>query len=205
MRRKQEREPEEHEDRLHEQVEERDDDRAEVHSRPPDEPHAGDHGNEAAADEGVPRRLAQRRRADRPGEVVGRRDGRERHDDEEVEEEHPARHEPGEIVEGAAHERRRSSGLGQRGRPLGVGERDEHEHRPRDEEHERSEAERGTGDDPERDVQRRRDLAVRDREERRCVEDALEAAELACHQSPLLLRSSVKRATPSATNSAPRT
>ena len=31
-----------------------------------------DHGDEPAADEGVPRRLAQRRHADRPGEIVGR-------------------------------------------------------------------------------------------------------------------------------------
>ena len=53
--------------------------------------------------------------------------------------------------------------------------------RARDEQDERRQPERGDRDDAERDVQRRRDLAVRDGEERRRVEHALEAAELACH------------------------
>ena len=47
---------------------------------------------------------------------------------------------------------------------------------PAREEHDRREAERVRGDDPEREVDRRGDLAVGDREERRSVEDALEAA-----------------------------
>ena len=133
--------------------------------------------------------------ADRAGEVVRHEERRERHDDEEVEEEHPARHESGEVVERATHEGRRASGLRQCGRPLRVRERDENEHRAGDEENERREAERGRCDDPECDVERRRDLPVCDREERRSVEDAFEASELASHYLSRF-RSSVKRATP---------
>ena len=198
------RDPEHHEDALHEQVEQRDGERAEVETRPPSDPHPCDHGDECAADDGIPRRLAKRRLADRAGEVVGHEERRERHDDEEVEEEHPARHESGEVVERTAHEGRRASGLRQGGGALRVRERDEDEHRTGDEENEWREAERGRRDDPERDVQRRGDLPVRHREERRSVEDALEASELPGHYRTLL-RSRVKRATPSATNSAPRT
>ena len=54
---------------------------------------------------------------------------------------------------------------------------------PVDEQDERRQPERDRGDDAERDVQRRRDLAVRDGEERRGVENALEPAELARHSA----------------------
>ena len=45
-------------------------------------------------------------------------------------------------------------------------------------------AERLRGDDPEREVDRRADLGVRDGEQRRRVENPLEAANLAGHQRP---------------------
>ena len=204
LRREQERDPEHHEEALHEQVEQRDGERAEVETRTPCDPHACDHGDERTADDGIPRRLAQRRLADRAGEVVGHEERRECHDDEEVEEENPARHETGEIVERTAHEGRRSSGLRQGGGALRVRERDEDEHRSGNQENERREAERHRGHDPECDVQRRGDLPVRHCEQRRSVEDALEPPELPGHYRTLL-RSRVKRATPSAMNSAPRT
>ena len=89
-------------------------------------------------------------------------------------------------------------------RTLRVGERDEDEDPARDEQNERREAERRRSHDPECDVQRRRDLPICDCEERRRVENALEATELAGHY-PVLLRSRVKRATPRTRNSAPRT
>ena len=106
----------------------------------------------------------------------------ERHHDEEVEEERPAGDEPGEIVERPADERRCAAGLRQRGRALGVRERDDQEQRACQQEDERGEAERLRGDDSERDVERRRDLPVRDGEQRRRVEDSLEPAELARHR-----------------------
>ena len=181
LRREQERDPEHHEEPLHEQVEQRDGECAEVETRPPCDPHPCDRGDERAADDGIPRRLPKRRLADRASEVVGHEERRERHDDEEVEEEHPARHESGEVVERTAHEGRRASGLRQGGGALRVRERDEDEHRAGDEEDERREAERGRRDDSERDVQGGCDLPVGNREERRSIEDALEAAELPGH------------------------
>ena len=110
----------------------------------------------------------------------------QRHHDQEVEEEHPAGDEAGKIVERPAHEGRRASGLGERRGALGVGERDQEEDHTGDEQDERREAERGPGDDPERDVQGGRDLPVRDREERGRVEDALEPADLPRHLAPPL-------------------
>ena len=79
----------------------------------------------------------------------------------------------------------------------------------RDEQDDGRQPERVRGDDPEREVDRGADLAVRDREQRRRVEHALEAADLA----PAILaarpvpavRSSWIRATPSATNRPPST
>ena len=157
-----------------------------------------------AADGGVPGRLAQRRLSERAREVVRGEERREGHDDQEVEEEDPARHEPREVVEGAADEGRRAARLRQRGRPLRVRERHEQERGAGDEQDERRQAERHARDDPERDVERGGDLAVRDGEERRRVQHALEAAELACHQR-VLCRSSVKRPTPRTMKSAPTT
>ena len=90
---------------------------------------------------------------------------------------------------------------GMRRGALRVRERDDEEEQPREQEHERREPERGSGDDPERDVERGRDLAVGDREQRRRVEHALEAADLTGHVVSL---SRLRRPTPSATNRPPR-
>ena len=74
-------------------------------------PHARDHGDQRAADDGIPWRLAERRLTERGREVVRDEERGERHDDEEVEEEHPAGDEAGEVVERAPHERRSAAGL----------------------------------------------------------------------------------------------
>ena len=152
-----------------------------MEARAANDPYACDGGDEQAADDRIPRGLSERGLADRAGEVVRREDRGERHDDEEVEEEHPAGDESGQIVERATHEGRRAAGLRQCRRPLRVRERDENEDRTGDEENERREAERGRCDDPERDIERRRDLPVCDREERRSVEDTFEPSKLASH------------------------
>src|SRR5581483_1419450 len=71
--------------------------------------------------------------------------------------------------------------LADRGRPLGVGERDEHEQKADRAEHRRRQAERMQRDDAEREVDRGGDLAVRDGGERGRVEHALQTRELAGH------------------------
>ena len=134
-------------------------------------------------------------------EVVRDEERRERHDDEEVEEERPAGQESGEVVRRAPDEGRCASRLGNRGGALRVRERDDEEERAREQEHERREPERGGGDDAERDVQRGGDLAVGDGEQRRRVEHALEAAELTGHA---VFLSRLSRPTPRATNRPPR-
>ena len=183
--RQQEGEPEEHEHALHDEVEQRDDERSDVESRSADDPDACDDDDDAAADERVPRRLSQRRCAESAGDVVRDEEGGERHHDEEVEEEHPAGHEAGQIVERTSNEGRSASRLRQGGRAFCIGQRHEDEDAARDEQDERRQAERRAGHDAERDVQRGCDLAVRDREERRRVEHPLEAPELARHQRSL--------------------
>ena len=77
---------------------------------------------------------------------------------------------------------------------LGVRERDEQEEQPGDEQHERREAERVQGDDAEREVDRRGDLAVGDREERARVELAAEPGQLAGHALPRPLHVEPRRA-----------
>jgi hypothetical protein len=110
---------------------------------------------------------------------------RERDHDQVVEEERPSRDEAGEVVEGDPDERGGAAGLADRGRPLGVRQGDEQEQRADDEQDDRREAERVQGDDPEREVDRGRDLAVCDREERGGVEDALQPWQLARHGGSL--------------------
>ena len=139
---------------------------------------AADH---ETADDGVPRLVAERGRGDRLRDVVRHEERGQRHHDQEVEEERPARHEAGEVVERPPNERRGAAGLRKRRGALGVRQRHHEEEDAGQEQHERREAQRLGGDDPERDVERRRDLAVRHREERGRVEHPLEAAELAGH------------------------
>ena len=149
-------------------------------------------------DHHVPRALRQRRRREGRGEVVRQEERRQRDHDQVVEEEHPARREADEVVEGAARERRGAAGLRDRRRALGVRQRDDQEEDARREQHERRQAESLRRHDPEREVDRRADLVVGDREQRRRVENPLEA------RGPYVprLRSSWMRPTPSATNSA---
>ena len=194
---------EQHEQELRRQVEPGHDETGGVELRAPHEPDGRDREDHGHRDDDVPRRVAQRLDPERRAEVVRQEDGRERDHDQVVEEERPAGEEAVDVVVGAPDERRRAAGLRERRRRLGVRERDDQEEDARAEEDERREAERIGGDDPEREVERRGDLAVGDREERRRVEHALEAAELAGHQRPPL-RSSVSRPTPRAMKRPPR-
>ena len=181
VRREEQRETEDHEQELRREVEPGDDEARRVELGTAHEPHGGDREDDADGDDDVPRRLAKAVDPERRPEVVRQEQRRERDHDQVVEEERPAGEEAEDVVVRAADEGRRAAGLGQRRRALGVGERDDQEEDPRAEEHDRREAERVRGDDPEREVDRRCDLAVGDREERGGVEDALEAAELAGH------------------------
>src|SRR5206468_11242165 len=98
--------------------------------------------------------------------------------DQVVEEDRPAGDEAAEVVERLADERRRTAGLRDRGRSLRVRHRYEQEEDADAEQHRGRKAERVEGDDPEREVDRGRDFAVGDREERRRVEDPLETWQL---------------------------
>ena len=154
-----------------------------METRAADDAHARDCDDQRAADDSVPRRFAQRRLADRAGEVVRNEERGERHDDEEVEEENPARGEARKVVERTSHERRSAAGLRKGRRPFRVRERDEDEDAAGDQKNEGCQAERRRRDDAERDVERRGDLPVCDREEGGSVEDTLEAAELTGHRA----------------------
>jgi hypothetical protein len=118
---------------------------------------------------------------DRRAQVVRHEERRERDHDQVVEKENPAGHEAGEVVERAPDERRGAAGLRERRGRLGVGDGDEQEQQAGDEQHERREAERVQRDHAEREVDRGRDLAVGDREQRPRVELAPQAGELARH------------------------
>ena len=110
-------------------------------------------------------------------EVVRRRERGDRDEDQEVEEDRPARDEAPQLVERVAGEHRRAAAvLVQRG-ALDVGHRRQDEEQPGDEVDDRGEPERVVGDDPEREVDRARDRRVDDREDdrraQRAPEDAL--------------------------------
>ena len=115
-----------------------------------------------------------------------REERREGDHDQVVEEEDPPGHEPGEVVERDANEGRRAAGLADRRGSLCVRERDDHEEDPDEAEHHRREAERVRGDDPEREVDRGGDLAVRDGGEGGRVEDALELWQLPGHPARII-------------------
>jgi hypothetical protein len=106
----------------------------------------------------------------------------ERDHDQVVEEERPAGDEAGQVVDRAPNERGGAARLRQRRRRFCVRQRDEQEEQADAKENERREAERVQGDDAEREVDRRRDLAVGDREERAGVELAAEAWQLASYR-----------------------
>src|SRR4029079_7290099 len=98
----------------------------------------------------------------------------------------PAGQEAGQVVERPADEGRRAAGLRDRSRALRVRERDNQEESADQRQHLGREPERVQRDDPERDVDRRGDLAVRHREERGRVEHPLETRDLARHAVRLL-------------------
>ena len=110
---------------------------------------------------------------ERTRHVVRHEESRQGDDDQVVEKEHPAGDEAPEVVEGDADEGRGAAGLANCRSPLGVGERDDQEEQAGREQHERREAERAQRDDAEREVDRRGDLPVGDREERGSVENPL--------------------------------
>jgi hypothetical protein len=184
VRREEEREPEHDEQELRGEVEARDGKAGAVQLRAAGEAEARDAEDDGDGDDDVPRRLPQRVDAKRRAQVVRQKQGRKRDHDHVVEEERPAGEEAERVVVGAPDEGRGAARLRDRRRALRVRERDDEKEDPRAEEDERRQAERVGGDDPEREVEGRGDLAVRDREERRCVERALEAAELAGHLGP---------------------
>jgi hypothetical protein len=127
-------------------------------------------------------------------------EGRERHDDEVVEEQSPPGHERGRIVERAANEAGGPARLGHRGDALCIRERDEEEDEADGEEGPRGIAERVEDDDAERDVERRADLPVCDAGEGRGVDQALDPGQPARHQR--LARKS--RSEPARTRRPPR-
>ena len=177
--REEQREAEAHDQQLCAQVDERDQERPAVQPRAVDQADHCDPRDHEAADDDVPRPVHSRK--ERPGYVVRDEQRRERDHDQVVEEEDPAGDETPEVVEGDPDEGCRASGLADRRGPLGVRERDDEEQEPGREQDRGREAEGVQRDDPEREVDRRRDLAVGDREERRSAEDALQARQLACH------------------------
>ena len=174
-------EPEHDEEQLGDQVERRHDDAEAVERRAADQPHAGDEGDHRDAEDDVPRVVVERGDLERARQVVRDEERRQGDHDQVVEAERPAGEEAGEVVVGAADERRGAAGLGDRRGALGVRERDDEEEQADDQEDERREAERVGGEDAEGEVDRRCDLAVGDGEERARVELAAEAGELAGH------------------------
>ena len=174
--------PEHDEQELGREVDERDDQRPAMQSRAMDQAYGGDAGDDAAADDHVPGALDLREEC--PGNVVRDEESRERDHDQVVEKQDPAGGEAPKVVERNPNERRCAAGLADRRRSFRVREGDDQEQEPRREQHRGGEAERVQRDDPEREVDRGGDLAIRDREERRSVEDPLETGQLASHQCP---------------------
>ena len=184
-------EAEHDEHQLGDEVDDRDGEPDPVEARPADEPDRRDPGDDPDRRDDVPGLALEPVQVERVAEVVRQEQRRERDHDQVVEEQHPAGREAGEVVERDARERGGAAGLGDRRRSLRVRERDEQEEDAGEEQDGRGEPERLLGDDPEREVDRRGDLAVGDRGERGDVEHPLQARQLAGH---LLLRPSAARA-----------
>src|SRR5439155_22519391 len=110
---------------------------------------------------------------ERSRHVVREEESTERDDDQVVEGGAPAGDEAPEVVERDPGERRGAAGLANRSGSFGVGERHDQEEQAGRQKHERREPESVQGDDAEREIDRRGDLAVGDREERGSVENPL--------------------------------
>ena len=128
------------------------------------------------ADDDVPRVRPQRLPEDR--EVVRHEERRDGDRDHVVQHLRPRGPERDELVERVPREARRAARLGEEHRPLGVRRRGAGEDQPGDDEDERRQPERDRRGDAERVVDRRADVAVRGREERRRAEHALEPVRL---------------------------
>ena len=188
--------PSDDEQQLRHEVEHRHEKAGRVDLRAGDEPRGGDPRDDDAAEDDVARVLRDRLDAERQPEVVRQEERRERDHDQVVEEERPAGEETGEVVERDAHECRRAAGAAVRGRPLDVRRRDDEEDQPDEREHDRRHPERVERDDPEREVDRGGDLAVRDGRERRRVERPLEPRQLSRHEERLTPPGEVQAADP---------
>jgi len=131
-----------------------------------------DHDDRDAADD-VPRVLPQRLPEDR--EVVRHEERRDRDRDDVIEHLCPRGSERDQLVEGVAGKARRAARLGITDCPLGVCRRRGSEDQAADDEDERRQPEGDPCHEPEGVVDRRADVAVRRREQRRGPEDTLEA------------------------------
>ena len=185
--REEQREAERHEAELRDEVEHGDDDPVAVEGRATEQADHSDADDHADRDDQVPGVPAEGGHLERGREVMRQKERRERDHDQVVEEERPAGEEAGEVVERPANEGRGAARLRDRRGALCVRERNDQEEGAHEREHLGGEPQRVQGDDPEGDVDRGGDLAVRDREERRGVEDALKAGDLARHKRRLIL------------------
>ena len=113
--------------------------------------------------------------------VVRDEEQREGDHDGEVEHHRPADDEAGQVAERVSCDRSGPARLVDRAHALLVGGGREPEEQAGPEQHERRQPERPQRDDAEREVERARDLAVDDREDRLGAEDPLQSGELACH------------------------
>ncbi len=137
--------------------------------------------HDRAADD-VPRVLPERPPEDR--QVVGDEERRDRDRDDVVEQLGPAGPERDHLVECVPREARRAACLRVADGALRVGRRRGDEEDPGDHEDERRQPERERGGQAERVVDRRADVAVRGREERRRAEHPLEAIRLLVPGAP---------------------
>ena len=181
LRRPEERKPQHDEQELGDEVERRDARARRVNPSPAGQARGADGEDDADADDRVPRPRVEGGDPDRVAEVMRQEERRESGHDQVVEEQRPAGDEAGQVVERSPDERRRAARLAQLGRALGVRQRHDEEEQPRREQHVRREPERPPGDDPEREVDRARDLAVRDAEEVVCAQPSLELRQLTRH------------------------
>ena len=122
-----------------------------------------DRDRDQAADD-VARVVGQR--GPERAQVVRHEEGRDRDREDVVERQRPARQERDDLVEGVAGEARGAPGLREHRGALGIGLRGQREQPAGEHEHHRREPERVGGDEPERVVDRRADVAVGGGEER---------------------------------------
>jgi len=186
VRRKEQCKPEDDEQHLRGEIDERDHEREPEDALVAKQPEDGDARDHAAPGDDVPRLVHGREH--RRGRVVRNIQGGQRDHDQVVQEKSPARHEAPKVVEGDPDEGGGATGLPNCCRPLRVGKRDDQEEGAGQEQDGRREPERVEGDDPEREVDRGGDLAVGDREQCRRVENALQSWELARHRRSLCPR-----------------